>query len=395
MSSAEHARAVVIDNGTGWIRAGFTGEDAPRVVFPAVLGVPRTAGPVSSNDVLIGDAALAKQDSYNVQRPLERGRIVSWEGMQLLWRHAFRELGVSAEDQALVLTKASEPSTNPPHLPAAYWGKLTQLMFESFGVPALSVVDRAALIVQTSGRNTGLAVSIGESILRVVPVHDTFALLQESVQVNLGEEVGKDRPKSEEALFQPTQMGIERPSLTTLVHQTILKCPAAIHGELFSNIMLAGGSSLVPGVTERLTKELLALAPQGNKVELNAGTERRHAAWKGGTLAAAKPSSAGWMSIEDYERRGPELLSDRRARELDNYIEAHGERAIATVFNTRGLGGSIHVGLRRADGSTIDAGPVLPASLDEKSRACKVRNELAVRTYGGRTVLEGVQRDYR
>lgn len=379
MSAAEPERAVVIDNGTGWIRAGFAGEDAPRIVFPAVLGLPRTSGAISSNDVLIGDAALEKKDSYNLQRPLERGRIASWEGMTLLWRHAFRELGVSPEDRALLLTQSSEPEPL-----AGYGAKLTQLMFESFGLSALSVLDRAVLIV--GAPKTGLAVSLGESIARVVPVHDGFALRRESVQLNLsGSELSaEDRAKE-----------LERAGLPAAILHAISKSPAAIQAELAANIVLAGGASLLPGVADRLTRELRATAGPDRRIEVLAGTERRHAAWRGGAIAATQTSAAWWMSIEDYERRGPELLSGRRARELDQYIETHGERTIATVFNTRGLGGAVHVGLRRPDGSTIDAGPVLPASLDEKSRACKVRNELAVRTYGGRTVLEGVQRDYR
>ena len=33
--------AVVIDNGTGNLKAGFSGEDAPSVCFPAVVGYPK------------------------------------------------------------------------------------------------------------------------------------------------------------------------------------------------------------------------------------------------------------------------------------------------------------------------------------------------------------------
>lgn len=33
--------AVVIDNGSGMVKAGFAGDDAPRAVFPAITGRPR------------------------------------------------------------------------------------------------------------------------------------------------------------------------------------------------------------------------------------------------------------------------------------------------------------------------------------------------------------------
>ena len=37
-------QAVVIDNGCGFIKAGFSGEDAPRAIFPSIIGRPKVAG---------------------------------------------------------------------------------------------------------------------------------------------------------------------------------------------------------------------------------------------------------------------------------------------------------------------------------------------------------------
>ena len=40
-SSADDLPAVVLDNGSGMCKAGFAGDDAPRAVFPAIVGRPR------------------------------------------------------------------------------------------------------------------------------------------------------------------------------------------------------------------------------------------------------------------------------------------------------------------------------------------------------------------
>ena len=40
MSSAE-IEAIVCDNGSGMVKAGFAGDDAPRAVFPSLIGRPR------------------------------------------------------------------------------------------------------------------------------------------------------------------------------------------------------------------------------------------------------------------------------------------------------------------------------------------------------------------
>ncbi len=37
----EETGSVVVDTGMGWVKAGFAGEDAPKAVFPAMVGRPR------------------------------------------------------------------------------------------------------------------------------------------------------------------------------------------------------------------------------------------------------------------------------------------------------------------------------------------------------------------
>jgi len=52
--------AVVIDNGSGMCKAGLSGEDTPRAVFPAITGTPKTATIMMGNenkDVYVGSEA--------------------------------------------------------------------------------------------------------------------------------------------------------------------------------------------------------------------------------------------------------------------------------------------------------------------------------------------------
>ena len=43
------------------------------------------------------------------------------------------------------------------------------------------------------------------------------------------------------------------------VYDGVMECGAAIRAELFRNIVLAGGSTLFPGMAERLQREISAL----------------------------------------------------------------------------------------------------------------------------------------
>ena len=54
--------AVVLDNGSGMMKAGFAGDDAPRAVFPAITGRPRYTNymvGMGHKDTYVGDEAQA------------------------------------------------------------------------------------------------------------------------------------------------------------------------------------------------------------------------------------------------------------------------------------------------------------------------------------------------
>ena len=103
----ESAQTIVIDNGSGMMKAGFAGEEAPRAVFPTIVGRPKGGSGMQKSEY-IGDEAMAKRDLLNLSYPIAAGIVESWEDMEKIWHQTFyNEIWVDpAEAVGVVLTEA-------------------------------------------------------------------------------------------------------------------------------------------------------------------------------------------------------------------------------------------------------------------------------------------------
>merc|ERR1711939_883130 len=78
-----------------------------------------------------------------------------------------------------------------------------------------------------------------------------------------------------------------RPLVCTTALSRRLKCDVDIRRDLYANIVLSGGTTMYPGIAERMTKELTALAPSTMKIKVVAPPERKYSVWIGGSILAS------------------------------------------------------------------------------------------------------------
>ena len=115
-----------------------------------------------------------------------------------------------------------------------------------------------------------------------------------------------------EVLFSPFEtLGLELDGIHKQLFHSVFRCSIEQRKELFNNIVITGGTSLLPGFQSRVQQEIEQMVPtQFQPANVIASKERRFGAWMGGSIVAQLPSMQQmWIRKRDYNEHGPQIIN--------------------------------------------------------------------------------------
>merc|ERR1712232_1230260 len=323
----EDKPAVVLDNGTGMIKAGLSGEDAPKVTFASVVGYPRhkTCLIGTEKEYFVGEEAQQKRGILRLKYPLENGIVQNWDDMEKVWQHTFdNELRLNVGDEYEADEDVSGVlMTEAPMNPKENREKMTQIMFETFNVRRFYLSIQAVLSLYASGRTTGLVVDSGDGVTHTVPVYEGYSL-PHAVQRN--DLAGRDLTRYLAEILRecgPAFTSSAEPEIVRDIKEKLCYVALDYQKEMqeyedssakeqqnelpAGNVITIGNQQF--RCPERLEKEMVNLAPAKMKVKINAPGERKYSVWIGGAILSHLSTFATmWITKEDYEENGASIV---------------------------------------------------------------------------------------
>jgi actin-related protein len=355
-------KAIIIDNGSYNTKAGISGFLYPSLIFPTITGHTKYKKSLTTDiktyNFYAGNEAESKRCILDMCNPIKKGNVDNWDNMIKLWEYIFTRLNIIPHNNKVLLT---EPILNS----IKNKEKVIETMFECFNVSHTFIGIQGILSLYGNGKTTGVILDLGHDISQITPVYDGYTIQHAVNRIDLAgtniteyyqrllelsgyrfpnisgkhivskikEEysyceidnksetdnyiyklpdgnkinITSEAYQSTEILFDPRIIGQDKDGIHKLLYDSIIRTDIDIRRPLFSNIVLAGGTSMIYNFDTRLAFELNKLV--NINIEIEHTENRQYTSWIGGSiLSSLSTFESSWISKQEYNDYGNSII---------------------------------------------------------------------------------------
>lgn len=327
----------------------------------------------NEKDYFIGDSAIEKRGLLTLNRPISKGYVNDWDDLTKIWSHCFTDLlKVDPKDRPILTTVLPhEKKSIKEHTAQIFFEQFNVPVFYCFvdSLLALYGSGKTTGIVLNSGEDVTTALPIHDgacvnhaqvmtdfggsdvnmylqSLLSQKNINENPDIIidtelarkiketkcqvaydfekemaaytnqsnksqyyelpdKNGIRIKLDEEI----LQCPESCFNPSLINKHIPGIHEIIFESIKKCESELRREMYSNVILAGGNTMLNNFYNRMNKELTILAPNSIKTKITSNSERNCLVWMGGAVVSSLTTfQSMWITRSDYDENGPSVV---------------------------------------------------------------------------------------
>jgi actin-related protein 2 len=170
---------VVLDNGSGYLKAGFSNQKSPEICIPALVGrqLLRYGEKIETNilegegskykEIMIGDEVIPFRSLLELTYPIDEGIIRNPDDLFKLWEYAItNKLKIEDPSESKILV------TEAPLNPISNKKTICEILFEQLGVKAMNIEAQAKCSLFCEGIDSGVVLDSGDGVTHCIPISD-------------------------------------------------------------------------------------------------------------------------------------------------------------------------------------------------------------------------------
>ena len=181
---------IIIDIGSGIIKAGISGQEAPKTIFPNYIGEPKYSKVLRSfskdnqemKEQYIGKDCSKYLGILKLRYPVKNGIFENEQDILTVFKYIYQNLEINNEEIREHPILITEPLLNP----YINREKIASALFENLSAPAIFFASQPILSLFSTSNTSGVILESGEGVTQSCVVYEGYSIPNSYIRNNYG-----------------------------------------------------------------------------------------------------------------------------------------------------------------------------------------------------------------